>query len=91
MSLAVIIAGNQPKRTSYKGTRRQQHYLFIASGDAINCSLSRKNRMFRTTPDDQPCHFRTKRYYSDISRNSERKKRPCSEAKQLYSTLALVA
>ena len=32
--LSLLNAGNQPTMTSYTGTRRQQHYLFFASGDA---------------------------------------------------------
>lgn len=32
--LSSLNAGNQPTMTSYTGTRRQQHYLFFASGDA---------------------------------------------------------
>lgn len=52
-------------------------------------TLSRKNRKFWIAPDDQPCHFRRKGHYSEISRNSERKKCSWSEAKQLYFSTEL--
>lgn len=55
-----------------------------------NWTLSRKNRKFWVAPDDQPCHFRRKRHYSEISGNSERKtKCSWSEAKQPYFSTEL--